>query len=105
MFKHTLDNDGHATAIHATYAIQTALTLSGIARIAGVQVACPIEMVNSASDGPVSSWWRITFNGLSPAILGINPPCTKSEVMTMNRNADLYEPIPEPFYIEELPND
>ena len=105
MFKHTLDKDNHATAIHATYAIQMALAISGIARIAGVHVTSPIKIVNSASDEAVSSWWRITFDGLSPAILKINPPCTKQLMMSLNQGASVYEPIAEPFYIEVLPND
>ena len=85
MFKHTLDNFNHAIAIHATCAIS--------------------DGFNSASDDPVSSWWRITFDGLSPVVLAINPPCTKQHIMALNQGAVLYEPIPEPFSIEVLSND
>ena len=97
MLKSNLDNYGNSI-----YAIQMGLNPSRTAR---VYVASPIKIVNSASDELVSSWWKITFDGLSPAILEINPPCTKRQMMSLNQGATMYEPIAEPFYIEVLPND
>lgn len=97
MLKSNLDNYGNSI-----YAIQMGLNPSRTAR---VHVASPIKIVNSASDELVSSWWKITFDGLSPAILEINPPCTKRQMMSLNQGATMYEPIAEPFYIEVLPND
>jgi hypothetical protein len=97
MLKSDLDNYGNST-----YSIQIGLNPSRIAR---VHVTRPIKIENSASDEPVSSWWKITFDGLRPAILKINPPCTKQLMMSLNQGASMYEPITEPFYIEVLPND
>lgn len=97
MLKSDLDNYGNSI-----YSIQIGLNPSRIAR---VHVTRPIKIVNSASDEPVSSWWKITFDGLSPAILKINPPCTKQLMMSLNQGASVYEPIAEPFYIKVLPND
>jgi hypothetical protein len=97
MLKSDLDSYGNSI-----YSIQVGLNPSRIAR---VHVASPIKIVNSVSDEPVSSWWKITFDGLLPSILKINPPCTKQLMMSLNQGASMYEPITEPFYIEVLPND
>ena len=97
MLKSDLDNYGNSI-----YSIQIGLNPSRIAR---VHVASPLKTVNSVVDEPVSSWWKITFDGLSPAILKINPTCTKQLMMSLNQGASMYEPIAEPFYIEVLPND
>ena len=97
MLKSDLDNYGNSI-----YSIQIGLNPSRIAR---VHLASPLKTVNSVVDEPVSSWWKITFDGLSPAILKINPTCTKQLMMSLNQGASVYEPIAEPFYIEVLPND
>jgi len=97
MLNSNLDNYGNSI-----FSIQMGLNQSRTAR---VHVTSPIKIVNLASDEDVSSWWRITFDGLSPAILKINPPCTKQQMMSLNQGASMYEPIAEPFYIEVLPND
>ena len=70
MLKSNLDNYDNSI-----YSIQMGLNPSRTAR---VHVTSPIKIVNSSNDDPISSWWRITFNGLSPAILKISPPCTQS---------------------------
>ena len=97
MLKSDLDNYGNYN-----YSIQIGLNPSRIAR---VHIASPLKTVNSVIDEPVSSWWKITFDGLLPSILKINPPCTKQLMMSLNQGASMYEPITEPFYIEVLPND
>ena len=97
MLKSNLDNYGNCI-----YSIQMGLNPSRTTRL---HVTSPIKIVDSSNDDPTSSWWRITFDGLSPAILKINPPCTKQLMMSLNQGASVYEPIAEPFYIEVLPND
>ena len=98
MHRSTIDNYSNATATYATYATR-------VARVARVQVATPIKTDITASDEPVSHWWQITFDGLPPVILEINPPCTKQQIILLNQGATLYEPILEPFKMEVIPND
>ena len=87
MASHTLDHDGNATDIHATYAISLWRNDGKVARIARVQVAAPQKHYISASNEVISSHWLISSEGLAPIHVTIHPPCTKSIVMALHQNA------------------